>query len=103
MASVVFQERFDELSAQITGTLLQPGDAEFDETRRGWNLTINQFPALIVIVNDVQDVMATVRYANVHDLGIAVQLTGHGAKYPADDNLLLVTKRMKGVDVDEAA
>src|SRR5687767_13605489 len=103
MANVAAKEALHELSAQISGTLLRPGDTEYDEMRQGWNLSINQFPALIVLVNDVQDVMTSVRYANAHNLGVAVQLTGHGAKYPADDDLLIVTKRLNGVHVDAKA
>lgn len=103
MASVLNQTALHELSDQISGTILRPDDAEYEESRRGWNLNINQFPALIVIVNDVQDIVASVRYASAHNLGVSVQLTGHGIKSPADDNLLIVTKQLKGVTVDVAA
>lgn len=92
-------EHVAELRQQISGTVLLPEDSDYDVKRRGWNLTVDQHPAVIVIVNDVQDVQAAVRYAAAHDLGVAVQLTGHGIKYAAD-NLLIITERLKGVTVD---
>ena len=92
-----------QLRNQISGTLLVPSDADYEQTRRGWNLSINQFPAMILVVNDVQDVLTAVRFANAYNFGVSVQLTGHGIKYPVDENVLIVTSRLNGVSVDVEA
>ncbi len=49
------------------------------------------------------DVLAAIRFAAAHDLPVAVQATGHGAAGPADDALLVNTRRMTGVWLDPAA
>lgn len=92
-----------QLQNNISGKLVLPGEAEYDKTRRGWNLSIDQHPALILIANDVQDVVAGVRFANEQNLGVSVQLTGHGIKFPADDNLLIDTSRLNRVNVEVQA
>jgi FAD/FMN-containing dehydrogenase len=92
-----------QLSDQVSGKVLFPGDPDYDKTRRGWNLTVDQHPALILVAADVEDVIAGVRFANAQNLGVAVQITGHGVKFPADDNLLIVTTQLNKVKVDAQA
>jgi FAD/FMN-containing dehydrogenase len=83
--------------------VLSPQDANYDQTRRAWNLALQHHPALILIAADAQDVQAAVLFAREAGLGVAVQLTGHGLQQTADDNLLIVTSRMTGVQVDAQA
>lgn len=44
-----------------------------------------------------------VAFANQHNLGLAVQSTGHGNVRSADDCLLILTREMNGVAIDPAA
>jgi FAD/FMN-containing dehydrogenase len=92
-----------QLQQQITGTILTPGDLGYDQTRRGWDLSINQYPALILVPENAEDVAAGVRFAREAGLGIAIQSTGHGMLYPANDNLLIVTSQMNAVEVNAEA
>jgi FAD/FMN-containing dehydrogenase len=66
-------------------------------------LSINQFPAVILVAHDAADVAAGVRFASESGLGVAAQSTGHGVLYPADDSLLIVTSRMGAVEIDAGA
>jgi FAD/FMN-containing dehydrogenase len=91
------------LQNQVRGAVLKPDDSLYEQARRGWNLTIDQHPALILVVNDAQDVATGVRFAREQGLGAAVQLTGHGIQQPADGHLLIVTSRMNAVDVNPEA
>ena len=91
------------LQSQVSGSVLLPGDALYEQVRRGWNLSIDQRPALILVADNAQDVVAGVRFARVQGLGVAVQSTGHGIHYPANDNLLIVTSRMASVHIDPQA
>src|SRR3954453_7732819 len=50
------------LKASLHGPLLQPGDAEYDETRKVWNGMVDRRPALIARCSGVADVIAAVRY-----------------------------------------
>jgi FAD/FMN-containing dehydrogenase len=92
-----------ELQEGIAGSVLTPDDPGYEETRRGWNLSIDQHPALIVVAEYAQDVVATVRFAREAGLGVGIQSTGHGIQHPADNSLLIVTTRMKSVHIDATA
>jgi FAD/FMN-containing dehydrogenase len=91
------------LERNVSGSVLTPDDADYEATRRGWNLSIDQHPALILVAEDARDVAAGVRFARDEGLGVGVQLTGHGVQHPADSSLLIVTARMTSVRVDAAA
>ncbi len=94
------QGSLTELSSQIQGEVLTPGEARYEEARKAWNLSVNQHPALIVVAHQPSDVVAAVRFAGKAGLGIGVQSTGHGVIRPADGNLLIITSRMTEVRVD---
>lgn len=91
------------LTARLRGTVTAPGDPDYDADRAAWNLAVDQHPAVVVRAVDDTDVAVAVRFAAEHDLGVAVQATGHGVARPADNALLLLTGAMHGVQVDAAA
>jgi FAD binding domain-containing protein len=92
-------------STQIAGTVVNPGDDDWDAARSAWNLTADQRPAAVVFPENADDVAAAVASARENGLRVAAQGTGHGAgARPAlDDTLLLRMDRMVGVDVDPEA
>jgi FAD/FMN-containing dehydrogenase len=92
-----------QLQQELTGGLLLPDDPRYEEIRRGWNRTIDQRPALILLAHNAQDIALGLRYAREAGLGISVQLTGHGIQHPADDGLLIVTSAMTAVQIDAQA
>ena len=53
----------DTLAASLSGRLLQPGDAGYDDARRVHNGLIDRRPALIVRCRSAADVAAAVRFA----------------------------------------
>jgi FAD/FMN-containing dehydrogenase len=99
---VAFAQPVTSLQTQVSGSVLTPNDPGYDEARRAWNLAYDQRPALIIIAENADDVVAGVRYAREAGLGISVMSTGHGLQRLADD-LLIITSRLKGVQVDPAA
>lgn len=92
-----------EFRTQISGKLYLPGEPGFDMARRTWNLTIDQAPAMIVVARSTADIAAAVRYADTHNLKVAVQATGHGISRPANGALLIVTAQMNEVLIDADA
>jgi FAD/FMN-containing dehydrogenase len=94
-----------ELRSQIAGSVVAPGDPEWDEARLAWNLAVDQRPALVALVEDAADAAAVVRYARAEGLRVAPQGTGHNAGALGDlaDTILLKTGRMRGVEIDPAA
>ncbi len=93
-------DAIEHLQQQVKGSVLTPDHPDYEQVRRGWNLAINHYPALILVPENAQDVAAGVRFAREADLGIAIQSTGHGIQRPADDSLLIVTSNMKAIQVD---
>ncbi len=97
------QISFDKaaLQARIQGTVVVPGDADYDQARQSWNLSAQHQPAVIVIANNANDVIEAVQFAKLENLGITMQGTGHGVARPADaQSLLIVTSNMNNVRID---
>jgi FAD/FMN-containing dehydrogenase len=92
----------EELTARLNGTVIRPGDADYDEARALHNAMIDKQPALIVRVADVDDVVAAVNYGREHALDIAIRGGGHNGAGLAsvDDGLVIDLSAMNGVEVD---
>lgn len=90
----------EELKANIEGAVVCPGDADYDSARMSWNLSYDQYPAVIVVAANAGDVANAVLYARSAGLGVAVMATGHGVILNADDAMLIVTAGMTAVRVD---
>lgn len=95
----------DALRGRLTGSLVLPGDPEWDDARRAWNLAVDQRPFAVALVESVEDVVNVVEFAGEHGLRVAPQGTGHGASALAvlDDTILVKTSRLRGVELDVGA
>lgn len=88
------------LQSRLTGELFSPGDPGYDQACLAWNLKIKHHPILIVAAKNAPDIVEAVKFAGQHQLGVAVQATGHGNVRPANDCLLILTREMSGVEID---
>ncbi len=89
-------------TTSLTGQVLSPTDAGYDDARSVWNAMVDRRPALIVRCGTVTDVVNAVRHAREHDLEIGVRCGGHsvlGLAVPADGLMIDLTP-MGGVTVD---
>lgn len=84
----------------VEGPVFRPGDPGYTEEAQAFDRSVRHRPALIVGATSAGDVVAAVRFARDHGLGVAVQNTGHGVALPADGALLISTRRMNGYQVD---
>ena len=91
------------LQAALTGALLQPGDAGYDEASAPWLRIIAQHPALVVEAATTDDVVLAVTYARTHSLPLGVQATGHGITKACDGGLLLKLNKLTTLDLNVAA
>jgi len=89
----------------ISGSVVRPGDADWDTARLAWNLAADQRPEAVVLVESADDIAKAVRFAAEHGLKVAAQGTGHGAVAlgSLENTLLVKTERMRGVEVDGEA
>jgi FAD binding domain/Berberine and berberine like len=103
LGSAVKPGDMNELQNQLQGIVLRPGEADYEAARHGWNLCIDQHPALILRVKNTADIVEAVRFACQHDLDIAVKSTGHGVVRPADGCLLIDVSLLKEVRIHPTA
>src|SRR6188508_2241873 len=95
----------EQLRARVRGTLIQPGDGEYDSARKVYNAMIDKRPALIVRCVDTADVIASVNYARANDMVTAIRGGGHNGAglSTCDDGIVIDLSRMKGIRVDPSA
>lgn len=97
----MFAKHLEKLRANLTGPVFLPGEPGYVEEADCYDRSVVHQPALIVGAAHADDVVAAVRFARDHGLGVAVQVTGHGVALPADGTALLIsTRRMNGHRVD---
>ncbi len=84
-----------DLSRNVRGPVLHPGDAGFEEEAAAYNLATVHRPEIVVGATDAQDVVATMTWASAHGVPVAVQATGHGADAAMEGGLLINTSRMQ--------
>jgi FAD/FMN-containing dehydrogenase len=68
---------FTDLAARLSGRLLLPPDAAYEQARQLWNGRVQIRPAAIVRCANVQDVIEAVRWAREQNLPLAVRGAGH--------------------------
>ena len=76
-----------------------PGQDGYTEEIAGFQTSVPAEPAVVVAAESAEDVVAAVKYAAEHDLGVSVQATGHGLTAGAT-GLLISTRRTTGVEID---
>src|SRR4051812_28755958 len=91
-----------ELAAELRGSVIRPGDADYDSARALWNAAHDHYPAIIVRCAGPADVVAAVRFARSQKLEIAVRGGGHSIPgfSGVDSGLVIDLSPMRGVLVD---
>jgi FAD/FMN-containing dehydrogenase len=94
-----------DLTAQLRGAVIQPGDEAYDAARALYNGMIDKRPRLIARCVDAADVIAAVAFGRDRGLRIAVRGGGHNGPGlgSVDDGLVIDLSLMKGVRVEPAA
>jgi hypothetical protein len=77
--SAIATAPYEDLAAAVRGSLILPGDPEYDQARAVYNGMIDKQPAAIARCRDVADVITCVRFAREHGVEIAVRGGGHSA------------------------
>jgi FAD/FMN-containing dehydrogenase len=91
-----------EFGRRLRGTILQPGEDDYEGARRIWNGMIDRHPKVIARCTGPADVMAAVSFARDQQLPIAVRCGGHNVAGNSlcDDGLVIDLASMRGVRVD---
>jgi FAD/FMN-containing dehydrogenase len=93
------------LTEALTGHVVLPGDADWDDARSAFNLLLDQHPAAVVFPADARDVAAAGAYARGAGLRVAPQATAHnqGPLGDLENTLLLNVRTLQEFRVDPGA
>jgi len=91
-----------ELETELTGSVLVPGERQYEIARRVWNYAIDKRPALIIRAASTEDVVRAVRFARSEGLPVAVRGGGHSIAgfSTCDDGIVIDLVGMNEVEVD---
>ena len=91
-----------ELAGQVSGSVLGPHDAGYDEARVVHNGLIDRSPALIVRCRTTHDVAAALAFARAAGLEVSVRGGGHNVAGRAvtDGGVMIDLAEMKRIEVD---
>jgi FAD/FMN-containing dehydrogenase len=97
-------DAFSRLRSELHGTLVLPGDEDYESARAVWNAAIDRRPAAVVRCTDTTDVIRAIRVARAERLSVAVRGGGHGfaGKATCDDGLVIDCSPMRRVEVNPA-
>jgi FAD/FMN-containing dehydrogenase len=94
--------KIEKFGESIQGDIIQPGDSNYDESRKIWNAMIDKKPSLIVQVANADDVSAAIKFAKENKLEITIRGAGHNiaGNCICDDGLMIDFSMMKKVQVN---
>jgi hypothetical protein len=97
-----FATALEDLESQLSGQLIRPGDADYEQARRLWNGQINKYPALIARCRTAGDIVTAVNFARNHNLALAVRGGAHNSNgFATNSNGLVIDlSPMKGITID---
>ena len=93
-----------ELRTRLAGTLVEPGDADYDRARRVWNRRIDVRPRALARAGSLDDIDPVLAAAQRLRLPLAVRSGGHGVAGhgTVEGGLVLDLGRLRDVVVDPA-
>ena len=102
MTQLLGDATINELEGGLAGSLVRPGDGDYEEARHIWNRAIDKHPAMIVRAASTDDVVRTVRFAASEGLPVAVRGGAHSVAgfSTCDDGIVVDLSAMTTVEVD---
>jgi len=99
--NTVGTSELQELQAGLRGSLLLPGEPQYDAARTIWNAMIAKRPAMILRCAGAADVRAGVNFAREHGLPLAVRGGGHNIAGSAlvNDGIVIDMSAMRSVRI----
>jgi FAD/FMN-containing dehydrogenase len=101
LAPAFSQTTVKQLELQIEGTVVLPGDPNYQSARQLANRAFQEFPEIIVYCEVIDDVRACLNFAHEHSLRTVVRSGGHSsAGYSINNGMVLDVSRMSYAVVD---
>jgi FAD/FMN-containing dehydrogenase len=101
-SEVLSKSLIADLRTLITGRVVEPAEADYDQVRKVWNGMIDRRPALIIQCQSAQDIITAVRLAQEKNLVLSVRGGGHNVAGSAvcDGGIMIDLSTMRRVQVD---
>ncbi|MET0458440.1 MAG: FAD-binding oxidoreductase [Ilumatobacteraceae bacterium] len=102
MTQLLGDATLNELEQGLAGSLIRPGDDEYEAARHIWNGAIDRRPAMIVRAAGTGDVVRAVRFAASEGLPVAVRGGAHSVAgfSTCDDGIVVDLAAMSSVEVN---
>ncbi len=102
MTATDLEAEIERLRADVTGDVLIPADAGFEEARAVWNAAVTGQPLLVVLPENTQDVVKAVQFARQHELPLSIRGGGHdwAGRAIVANGVVINLRRMNGVQAD---
>jgi FAD/FMN-containing dehydrogenase len=99
------RSKMGQLQERVTGAVVAIGDSDYDRVRVVYNAMIDRRPRAVVACANVDDVRASVMYANENGLDLAIRGGGHSVPGfgTVDDGIVVDLSGMRSVTVDPGA
>ncbi|GIM87172.1 FAD-binding oxidoreductase [Salinispora arenicola] len=90
---------------RLTGRLVFPDDADYDNARLGWNRQFSPYPLVIVFCQDAQDVINAITWCRRHDVAFRARGGRHALEgwSAVDGGVIIDVSDMQEVEVDTRA
>ena len=98
----VADAELNELTRGLCGSVVRPGDEQYDAARAVWNGSIDRYPAAVVRCRTPEDIRHGLAFAVARDLPLAVRGGGHSVAGfgTCDRGIVLDLRSMANVEVD---
>lgn len=103
MAGTLTDEALAALRSTISGDVVIPTDASYEEARPVWNAMIDAHPSVLVRVSDGADIALAIAFARANGLELAIRGGGHNVagKGTVHAGLVLDLGALRAVAVDQ--
>src|SRR5215217_2969270 len=91
-----------EQSVALSGRVIWPADPAYEEARQSFNARFSQFPAVVVVCDNTDDVGNAIRWARQEEVPLRARSGGHSyeAFSVVDGGLVIDVDGLTGVEVD---
>lgn len=90
---------------KLTGRLVFPDDADYDEARLGWNRQFNPYPLVIVFCQEAKDVINAITWCRQHDVAFRARGGRHALEgwSNVDGGVVIDVSDMQEIELDTHA